>query len=267
MRGWARTLLLALLLVLVGPACVAMFLENRLIYFPARGGVGASPGEELELVTADGVSLHAWWIPGPATGPAVLHLHGNAGNLEHRREIYRELAALGASVLALDYRGYGRSAGRPAERGLYADARAAHAWLAARVPPERIVLYGESLGAGPACQLALETPVGGLILQSAFTSIPDMARSVVPWMVLPRLFLDSRFDNLAKVGRIDAPKLLLHSRGDEVVPFAHAQRLARAAKPPLECDFVDTAGHNDPPLGPRGAFQGSVTRFLARWGG
>jgi uncharacterized protein len=258
---------LALLLLVVAPACVAMLFEERLIYFPIAGGVGPPPagGEDVWLDTADGGRVHGWWLPREGARVALLFLHGNAGNLEHRRGILEGLRELGAGVLAIDYRGYGRSPGSPSEAGLHADARAAHDWLAARVDPARIVVYGESLGGGPACELAATAPVGGLVLQSAFTSVPDMAARVVPW--LPgRWLVRTRFDNLAKVGAIACPKLVLHSRADEVVPFAHGERLFAAAREPRECVWIGAAGHNDPVLGPGSPFRAALASFLERVG-
>ena len=156
------------------------------------------------------------------------------------------LRDLPANVLAIDYRGYGRSEGTPDEPGLYRDARAAYDWLVAKTPAERIVVLGRSLGAGPACELASTVPCGGLIIQSAFTRAPDMASRVMPVLFWARWIMKSRYDNLSKVARIRCPKLFIHSRADEMIPFAMAERLFAGAAEPKEHEWYDGgAGHNE----------------------
>lgn len=244
---WIRVLRTAALALgayfLLGGGFVMLF-EDSFIYFPTKGGVGPSPGEDVFLAAADGVRLHAWYAAEPGARMTILWFHGNAGNLENRREMFQSLRKLPANVLAVDYRGYGKSEGKPSEPGLYLDARAAWDWLAARTPPRRIVVLGKSLGSGPACELASQVPCGGLVVQSAFTSAPDMA-----WRVLPlfpaRWFMRTKFDNLSKVPRIACPKLFVHSRDDEIIPFAMGERLHAAASEPRECAWFDGAGHND----------------------
>jgi len=244
--------------MIVGLAIV--FFEEKLIYFPTVGGVGPSPGEEVWLTASDGVRIHGWFLRHPEARTAILHLHGNAGNLEDRRELVLGLQRQRASVLAIDYRGYGRSEGRPGEEGLYRDARAAYDWLRARTEAERIFLHGESLGAGPACELAATVPCGGLIVQSAFTRVADMASAVLP--IFPaRWFLRTKYDNLSKVARIGCRKLFLHGREDTIVPFAMGERLFAGASEPKEftafpCD------HNDFLLRCPGEFYARVGRFL-----
>jgi fermentation-respiration switch protein FrsA (DUF1100 family) len=161
------------------------------------GGVGPSPGQEVDLTAADGVKLHAWYFPHPQAKATILHLHGNAGNLEDRRDLVRDLQALGVNVFAVEWRGYGKSEGKPSEEGLYKDARAAWDWLLTKTTADKIVIHGESLGGGPACELASTVPCAGLILQSTFTSIPDMAPRVMP--IFPRFLVRTKYDNLSKV--------------------------------------------------------------------
>lgn len=223
---------------------LVMFFEDSFIYFPEKGDVGRGPGEDVFLTASDGVRIHGWYAAHPEARATVLFFHGNAGNLSYRREMVADLRALPANVLAIDYRGYGRSEGAPNEEGLYRDARAAYEWLRARTPPERIVLLGKSLGAGPACELAAELPCGGLVVQSAFTRAPDMASRVLP-LFPARWVMKTKFDNLSKVARASCPKLFIHSRADEIVPFGMAERLYEAAAPPKESFWVDGAGHND----------------------
>ena len=225
-------------------AFVLMALENSLIYFPTRGGRVTASGRDVWLHAHDGVKLHAFDAGPKDAGRTLLYLHGNAGNLAGRSQIIEFLTRLPARVLALDYRGYGQSEGKPSEAGLYADAQAAYAFLIAREPAQRIVVLGESLGGGPACELAATREVGGLVLLSAFTSIPDMAALTFPFLPV-RYLARTRFDNLAKIGRIAAPKLIVHSRRDEVIPFAMGERLLRAARPPAEHLWLEQSLHND----------------------
>jgi fermentation-respiration switch protein FrsA (DUF1100 family) len=218
--------------------------QDQLIFFPKRGGTVVGPGEDLNLRAEDGVALHARWIPRAGAEHTLLYFHGNAGNLADRSPLLEAFQHFGANLLALEYRGYGQSAGTPSELGLYRDARAAYDWAVARVPANKLVLFGESLGGGPACELASTRQVGGVILLSTFTSIADMAARSFPWLPVWWM-VTTRFDNLTKIGRIKAPKLIIHSRGDEVVPFDMGPRLLAAAREPKTALWLDSAGHNE----------------------
>jgi hypothetical protein len=222
-----------------------VFFENSLVYFPQKSGVGPSPGEDVFLTTSDGVRVHAWFVATPEAKATLLWFHGNAGNLEHRRDMLEGLRRLPAQVLALDYRGFGKSDGKPDEHGIYRDGRAAYDWLVQtrRVPPERIVLLGESLGGAVASELATQVPVGAVILQSTFTNAADMSRLVLPGFPA-RWIIRHRFDNVAKVAMIRVPKLFLHARDDEVIPFAMGPRLYEAAAAPKEFHWFEGGGHN-----------------------
>lgn len=243
---WKRVLrsaaLAAGLLVVLGAGFV-LFFEDSFIYFPEKGDVGSSPGEDVSLTAEDGVAIHGWYLTHPDAKAAILFLHGNAGNLADRRGFVMRLRDLPADVLAIDYRGYGRSGGKPGEAGLYRDARAAWDWLSRKTPPERIVVLGKSLGGGPACELAATAPVGGLVCESAFTRAPDMASRVMP-LFPARYFMRTKFDNLAKVAKATCPKLFVHSRADEIIPFEMGERLFEAAAEPKERAWFDRAGHN-----------------------
>ena len=223
-----------------------MFFENSFIYMPEKGGVGPTPGEDVHFTAADGVRLHGWYAAHPDAQVSVLWFHGNAGNIEHRRGLLRQLRALPANVLLIDYRGYGKSEGSPGEEGLYLDARAAYDWLCGKTSPDRIVIFGKSLGGAPACELASQVKAGGLVSESSFTSAGDMASRIMPFFPA-RYFLRHKFDNLAKVGKIGCPKLFIHSQADEMIPFEMAERLFEAAAEPKEHAWFDRAGHNDLP--------------------
>lgn len=227
------------------------FLEWKMIYFP-RVEIEATPDllglkfEDITFITEDGVKLNGWWIPHPQALGTLIHCHGNAGNIGHRVELAARLHQLGVNVFLFDYRGYGKSRGWPSERGLACDARAAYEFVRAQYGDEErppILLHGQSLGGAVAARLAVEKQVRGLILESTFTSVPDMARALYPGLPLYRL-VTTRFDTLGRVAQLGLPKLIAHSPDDEVVPFAMGRRLFAAAAPPKQ--FVALAGgHND----------------------
>lgn len=256
---WWRWVTDKLLLVAVATAVVLgvaiVFFENALIFFPSRypeGAWGKKPGfapQDVAFRAADDVELHGWWVPAkqqPSAG-AVLYFHGNAGNLSDRDWLCMLLAEAGLDVFIVDYRGYGRSADvAPTEQGLYDDARGAWRTLTGElgIAPERVVILGQSLGGAPATQLATEVDAAGLVLVCAFTSIPDMARQIVPiplgWA------LSNRMDNRAKLPGVTLPTLVVHATRDEVIPFAHGQRnFAASGGQPKAFLEVPDAGHNE----------------------
>jgi hypothetical protein len=199
--------------------------------------------EERTFVAADGVRLHAWWA-GPPDAPAtLLWSHGNGGNIAGRVDVLLGLAARGVAVLAYDYRGYGRSEGRPSEEGVHRDALAAYEALRARgVPAERIVAFGESLGAAVSVRLACERPCAGLVLVAPFTSLADVARA--HYGPLASL-AGGRFDAIGRIGTLRLPVLVAHGDRDEIVPFALGVRLFEAANEPKRFLRLPGAHHND----------------------
>jgi fermentation-respiration switch protein FrsA (DUF1100 family) len=231
------------LVFVLGFAVAVPLIEDTFIYHPSKGGVAKSPGEEVDLVAKDGTKLHGWFVTHAKARATLLWFHGNAGNIEDYRSLVLSLRDLPANVLIVDFRGYGMSDGSPSEQGFYQDARAAYDWALGRAKPERIVVLGESLGGGSACELATQVPLGGLILQATFTSTPDMSSRVLPW--LPgRFFMRSRYDNLSKVARISCPKLFLQARDDGVIPFSMGETLLAAAAEPKDHVWFDRGGHN-----------------------
>ncbi len=234
-------------LVLVGLLYV---LQDRLVYFPTRELI-ATPRdrgmeyEEVSLITDDGVKLHGWFVPAPEARAVLLYFHGNAGNISYRLERIALFQRLKLSVLIVDYRGYGRSAGHPSEEGTYRDATAAWRYLMNEraVAPGKVVVFGRSLGAAVAAQLATQVSPGAVILESGFTSLPDLGAEAYPW--LPVRWL-TRFNYSVKeyLTKIHHPVLVIHSRGDELIPFRHGQELYAAANPPKQ--FLEIrGGHND----------------------
>ncbi|MDD5301978.1 MAG: alpha/beta hydrolase [Elusimicrobia bacterium] len=243
--------------------------ERAMVFAPSREML-AHPGtvglayEPLMLTASDGVRLRAWWIPGPsAESPVMLCLHGNGGNLSHRTDKMRLFHDAGAAQLWLEWRGYGESGGRPDEPGLYRDALAGWAWLSAvkALPAARLVLYGESLGNGPAIELATRVPAAGLIVDSAFTSVADMSRRILPRFP-PRL-LSLRFDNLSRLPRVTIPTLFLHSPEDDIIPYEMARR-NYAASGAAQKSLVDLKGsHNEGFLDAGSAYPKAIRNFLA----
>jgi hypothetical protein len=192
----------------------------------------------------------------------MLCLHGNAGNLSSRTEKMRIFHDAGATQLWLDWRGYGESEGAPSEEGLYRDARAGWDWLGVerRVSPARVVLYGESLGNGPAVELARDVPAAGLIVDSGFASIGEMSKVVLPWF--PMSLAAIRFDNLAKLPQVKVPALFLHSPEDDIVPYEQSRRNFAAAAGPKT--FVELRGsHNDGFLESQPRYGEAIRGFLA----
>lgn len=251
MSAWriVRAALIAYLLV----ALLAMLFEESLIFFPSPypngdwqpAGLGQ---EEVYFQAADGTRLHGWHVPHDQPRAVMLFCHGNAGNVTHRADSLRALHnGVGVAVFVFDYRGYGRSAGRPSEEGIIADARAARAWLAQRaaVPEQEIVVLGESLGGAVAVHLAAEDGAGALVLESTFTSVADMGAELYPWLPV-RYLIRTRLDSLSKIAKYHGPVLISHGDCDTIVPFAHAQRLFRAANEPKEFVAMTGCDHNDP---------------------
>jgi uncharacterized protein len=206
-------------------------------FWEAQKEIGA---DDVWLLTADGVRLHAWWIMAPQTRLVTLYLHGNAGNVTHRLLQICEITAAGSSVLILDYRGYGKSGGSPSEHGLYRDADAAYQCLLDRgYRARQIILQGESLGTAVAVDLASRKDCTGIVLEAAFTSGRDVAGTVV-LLVGPLLFRG--FDSESKITNIRVPLLFFHGDRDEIIPLRLGRALFDAAPEPKSFVVVPGAG-------------------------
>ena len=223
-------------------------LQRRLIYFPSAGPVPSATtvlrgGVDAVLHTDDGLELRAWFFKaGPS---AVLICNGNAGDRSMRAPLAAALVRAGLSVLLFDYRGYGGNPGRPSEKGLTMDARAAQYWLARR--GERMAYFGESLGAAVALRLAVERPPAALVLRSPFTSLTDVGRLHYPWLPVGRLLAD-RYPSIDRVEKLRVPLLVIAGERDSIVPAALSKRLYDAAPEPKRFLLVRGADHNDPEL-------------------
>lgn len=228
----------------------------------ATGAELGRPFENVFFKTVDRIELNGWFFPANTNWPraplAVLVCHGNGGNISHRLALYRALLETGVAVFAFDYRGYGRSQGRPGEEGTYLDAQAAYQWLTKKDFAD-IIVFGESLGGGIASELCLREKMRGLILLSAFTSIPDIGKEFFPW--LPAKLLGTiEYDTRARLPRLKIPVLVMHSRADELAAFHHAERNFAAANEP-KLFWEISGGHNDA-LDEPGRFVEGIEKFL-----
>ena len=244
--------------------------EHRQVYAPSREvaakiGDLRRPAEEVFFHTADGVKLHGWFVPAAPASPraqlVLLLLHGNAGNITHRLKFYQGWLSLGLNVFAFDYRGFGRSEGRPSEEGTYGDAQAAVHWLGQRgFQPAQIIALGKSLGGGVASELALREPLGALILQNTFTSIPDLGGELFPFLPVRRLHR-IHYDTVNKLPRLHLPLLVAHSREDDLIGFHHGERNFAAANAPKQ--FLELRGsHNGTLEDDRDRYLAGIDHFL-----
>jgi fermentation-respiration switch protein FrsA (DUF1100 family) len=242
-----RLWLIAYLLVVLG----TMFFEESLIFLPSDSATGVwdppgLPVEDAWFQAADGTKLHGWYLRHERPRAVILFCHGNAGNVTHRAEVLEALERrVGAATLLFDYRGYGRSEGRPTEAGVLADARAARTWLALRenVPEKRIVLMGESIGGAVAVDLAADG-ARALILENTFTSLPDVAACHLPWLPV-RLLMRTRLDARARIAAYRGPLLQSHGGRDSIVPIELGRRLFEAAGEPKRFLVYPGLDHND----------------------
>lgn len=248
-----RTVLTILLYLFAGYALILILFivfQNRFIYLPGRtlDDTPARLGMNFEAVTLstdDGETLFGWWIPAENERGVLLFCHGNAGTIADRLFSIRQFHHLGLSVFIFDYRGYGRSTGKPSENGLYRDVEAAWAYVSTsrNIPASRIVIFGRSLGAAVASWIASSSHPGAVIIESAFTSVPDIAAELYPFLPA-RLLARSDFNNLERFAKLSTPKLIIHSVDDEIIPISHGRRLFKAAMEP-KAFLQISGGHND----------------------
>jgi fermentation-respiration switch protein FrsA (DUF1100 family) len=249
--------------------------EPNMIFYPDRH-IDQTPDqvgfkyEDVTLTTSDGIRINGWFLPSPGQVNAhpgakltVLLFHGNAGNMSHRFEKLAVLRELGVDTFLIDYRGYGRSEGKPDEQGTYRDAQAAYDHLIQqrKLSPRSIVVYGESLGSAVAADLATKVNHGGLILEEAFTSVGDVGQKMFPFLPV-RWLVWNKYDTLSKMSRVKVPLLIFHSRDDEIFNLRHAQRLLAAANEPKL--LVELRGdHNDAFLVSAAIYHDALQKFFA----
>lgn len=237
-----------------GALCLYLFLmQSRLIFYPdiPSRKLSASPAdiglqyEDVTITTSDRITLHGWYVPAPEAKGTLLFFHGNAGNISHRLDSLRIFHDLGLSTLIFDYRGYGQSQGSISEHGTYLDAEAAWNFLTEtkNIPGQKIVLFGRSLGAAIAAYCATENDPGALILESAFTSVPDMAAKLYPFFPV-RLLSRFHYNTRKFLQAVKCPVLIIHSPADEIIPFDNGLQLFQSAREPKRMLEI-RGGHNE----------------------
>lgn len=247
-----------------------IYFERRSIYYPLSTldftptSIGLAY-EDVFFKTRDGVILNGWYIPAKDSLPVLLFCHGNAGNISHRLDSIKLFNELGLNVFIFDYRGYGKSKGRVTEQGTYLDTKAAYAYLINERGHtiQEIVIFGRSLGGACAVDLAVRAEEGLLILEGLFCSVQKIGQEVYPF--LPVGLLSSiKYDSLSKIKEVKIPKLIIHSRDDEIIPFHHGQELYEAAKEPKE--FYEMKGsHNEAFLAVGNEYELRLKEFLERY--
>ena len=223
--------------------------QRSLMYFPetvrtSPAEAGLPKAEEVVLDTADGERVIAWDVAPHGDQPVILYFHGNGGALRYRVDRYRALTRDGSGLIALSYRGYGGSSGRPSEAGLIEDARATYAYAAKRYPTAHLVLWGESLGTGVAVALAAEKQVARLVLEAPFYSAVSIAASAYPFVPV-RLLMQDRFRSDLRIRNVTAPVLIVHGDHDAVIPIEAGERLSALVAAPKRFVRIEGAGHED----------------------
>lgn len=244
-----------------------LFLEQKSLYYPYKD-VAETPEnqgiafEEVNFKTDDGELLNGWFIPARNAEVTVFYCHGNAGNISHRLHKVKFFHEMGVNFFIFDYRGYGKSSGRPAEKGLYKDAHAAYDYLAARsdVDKNKIVLYGKSLGGAVAADVCLHRNAHALILEGSLASVTLRAQQLYPFLPM-KLLITQKYDTAAKLKNLRIPKLIAHGRQDEVIGFRHGEILCAAAAEPAQF-LAFEGGHNDDVYVTSSAFEDVLRKFL-----
>ena len=244
------SLVVAVYLALVGGMYV---FQRNMLYVPSDAtpspvASGVPEMEVVKLSTTDGLELSSWYRPADGNRPTIVYFHGNGGHIGYRGTKVRPYLDAGLGVLLVSYRGYGGNPGSPDEEGLYRDGRAAMAFLATKdVPPERTVIYGESLGTGVAVHIAAEQartlrPVGALVLEAPLSSAADVGAHHYPWAPV-RWLMKDRFESKTKIAEVGTPVFIYHGERDRVVPIRFGRALFDAAVDPKESLWIPDAGH------------------------
>ena len=258
--------------VILFVALYVKWFERSSIFFPSKyiekTPLDKSlPYEDVYFKTEDGVKLNGWFVPAKGQARAtILFCHGNAGNISHRFDTIEIFNGLDLNVFIFDYRGYGKSDGWPSEKGTYWDAQAAYNYLMTRrdIDKKKIVLYGKSLGGAVALDLATKVKVYAVISDGVFTSTLDMAKEIYPFLPA-KLFITMKYDTLSKIDGVDAPKLIIHSREDEIVPFHHGEKLFEESSEVKEF-YPMRGGHNEAIFLYSDEYGKKIDEFLRRIG-
>lgn len=238
-----------LILAIALTAIYIKYIERRNLFFPFKTieytpqAIGLSY-EDIYFTTEDGKKINGWFVPAKEAKYTILFFHGNGGNLSHRLDKIKIFHDLGLNIFIIDYRGYGKSEGAPSEAGLYLDAKAAYSYLTDNVNiiPSSIILYGESLGGAVALELATKVTAEAVITEEAFSSMRGIAKDMYPF--IPSFLVSDRFNSVSRIEKVDIPKLIIHSKNDEMIPFSNAQTLYNKAKDPKVLAAI-SGSHND----------------------
>lgn len=260
-------ILLILIIALVLFRIYFIFLEQKGLYHPIKE-IPETPTklgityEEINFKTSDGETLNGWYMPAENAKVTILYCHGNAGNIHHRLHKVKFFHEMGANFLIFDYRGYGKSSGKPSEKGLYNDAQAAYDYLISRddIDKSKIVVYGKSLGGPIAAEVCLRRKASALILEGSFATVTMRAYQLYPFLPM-KLLITQKYDTIAKVRNNRMPKLISHGKNDEVISFKHGETLFEAAAEPKQ--FLPfEGGHNDDVYVTSPAYKEELYRFL-----
>jgi len=233
--------------------CLGMFfMQEKLLFHPGQGGpspksCNLEEVEELTIKTADGLNIALWHAASTKKNyPTLIYFHGNAGSLCDRPYKFRYFLDAGFGLLAVSYRGYGKSEGSPSENGIYLDAEATlhYARDVLKLQNRHIILYGESLGTGVAIEMATRMTPAMLVLEAPYTSIADRSSELYPYLPV-NLLLKHRFDSIRKIGQVKTPLLIFHGERDSIVPVTHGRRILAAANEPKKAVFFKDNGHTD----------------------
>lgn len=266
---WLRKILVAAIIAIGVWTLILMIFENQFIFFPSKYPDGIYQNShtipnvrDCWIKTEDGITLHGWFAPADSPIATLVISHGNAGNLSHRLYLVRALQRRDFNVLIYDYRGYGRSEGSPDEAGIYADGRAAfdYALTQPDIDPERIILFGSSLGGAVAVDVATQRPAAGLILEATFSSAKDVARVAYPFLPV-HFFLKTQLNSVEKINGVRTPLLMLHGNRDSIIPIGLGRKLYDAADGPKEFYTIEGADHNDTWLVGGEAYFNAISRF------
>lgn len=244
-------IILLLFIIIIALYIFYSEIENYFIFYPQKS-FDYMPDEyhlnyrDVYFITNDNIQLHGWFFPKENEKPVLIFCHGNAGNISHRIDNIKLLVERGFQVFIFDYRGYGKSSGSPSEEGIYRDGRAAYDYLVniEKVSPEKIILFGRSLGGSVAIDVSLKRDVRSIIIESAFLSTREMAKKMFPFSLISPL-LPVNYNNIEKIPDISVPKLIIHGEDDSIVPFYMGKRLYESAKEPKFFFPIKGAGHND----------------------
>lgn len=246
------------------------FLVTKLLFFPVKPiavlpSQSEIPYEEVRFRNEEGLLLHGWFFPGKIPRRTLLFCHGNAGNIGDRLEKIKFLYRIGWNIFIFDYRGYGGSEGSPTIKGLQRDTDAAYRWLVSgkettKIPPEQIILWGESLGGALATDLAARENIGGLILQSTFTSLHDIGKKHYPFV--PSSLVPDVYRSIDTIRKIRTPLLVVHGTEDETVPFGMGRQLYESAPHPKRFYEIKGGHHNDCTAVGKGEYLRQIEEFL-----